>query len=233
MNILIFGEKSRREEFLKHLPTENNLIFGFDDTKHCDFSEIKIDFYDIVTDLNFGDHCQHLDFYQTLKPKMLLLSATKIRLGEIFTDYPVSFPVVGINTHPLFIQNVKEVKLLDNKHRETFEYYAEKLGWKYCITDDRVGMVTSRVVCMIINEACYTYMEGTASIEDIDKAMKLGTNYPYGPFEWCDKIGIKNVYEMLKDLYEDTMDERFKICPLLKTKYLKKERFYPKNSSLT
>jgi 3-hydroxybutyryl-CoA dehydrogenase len=92
--------------------------------------------------------------------------------------------------------------------------------------EDRVGMVTPRVIFMLINEACYTLQEGTASIKDIDTAMKLGTNYPYGPFEWADKIGINEIYETLIAIYEDTKDERYKICPLLKTKYLKEEKFY-------
>ena len=62
----------------------------------------------------------------------------------------------------------------------------------------------------------------TASEEDIDLAMKLGTNYPYGPFEWARKIGIKHIYEILEALYEDTKDERYKISPLLKKEFLLK-----------
>lgn len=74
---------------------------------------------------------------------------------------------------------------------------------------------------MIINEAYFTVQEGTASKTDIDLGMKLGTAYPKGPFEWCEEIGIANVYETLAALYEDTGDERYKICPMLKTEYLK------------
>ncbi len=48
---------------------------------------------------------------------------------------------------------------------------------------------------MIINEAFYTVMEGTATREDIDTGMKLGTNYPMGPFEWAVSWGITNIYE--------------------------------------
>ena len=81
-------------------------------------------------------------------------------------------------------------------------------------------MVTPRVVLMIINEAYFPVQEGTASKDAINQAMKLGTNYPMGPFEWCVKIGIKDVYEMLEAMYQDTGDERYKICPLLKREYL-------------
>jgi 3-hydroxybutyryl-CoA dehydrogenase len=232
MNILIFGEPSRREEFLHHKQGDHHIV-GFDNTHTCDYEEIKIDFYDIITDLNFGDHCQHIDFYQTLKPKLLLLSATKIRLNEVFKNHPVDFVVAGINTHPLFIKQIKEIKLLNPNHAEAFDVFAKQLNWEYRITDDRVGMVTSRVVCMIINEACYALMEGVATAQDIDTAMKLGVNYPYGPFEWCDLIGIKNVYEMMLDLYLDTHDERYKMCPLLKTMYLRNAKFYNTDTVIT
>jgi 3-hydroxybutyryl-CoA dehydrogenase len=47
--------------------------------------------------------------------------------------------------------------------------------------------------------------------------MKLGTNYPFGPFEWCEKLGVKTVVTMLEKIYNDTKDERYKICPLLKS----------------
>jgi 3-hydroxybutyryl-CoA dehydrogenase len=64
-------------------------------------------------------------------------------------------------------------------------------------------------------------MEGTATKTDINLAMKLGTNYPKGPFEFVESIGLDNVYNQLLSLYKDTMDERYKICPLLKQEYLK------------
>jgi 3-hydroxybutyryl-CoA dehydrogenase len=78
-------------------------------------------------------------------------------------------------------------------------------------------MITPRILFMIINEAFYTLQEGTASKEDIDIAMKLGTNYPFGPFEWCDKIGVEEVVSLLDRMYEDTHDERYKVCALMRT----------------
>ena len=73
---------------------------------------------------------------------------------------------------------------------------------------------------MIINEAYFTVQEGTATREDIDLGMRLGTAYPKGPFAWSQEIGLDHVYETLEAMYEDTKDERYKICPMLKTEYL-------------
>jgi 3-hydroxybutyryl-CoA dehydrogenase len=78
---------------------------------------------------------------------------------------------------------------------------------------------------MIINEAYFAWGDEVSSKTDIDTAMKLGTNYPFGPFEWANRIGIENVYGTLAAMYQDTQEERYKICPLLKTYYLRKEAF--------
>jgi 3-hydroxybutyryl-CoA dehydrogenase len=132
-----------------------------------------------------------------------------------------------MNTIPGFInRNLAELSLLDKNKKQELENLMQDLGWDYKLVEDRIGMVTPRVVFMIINEACYTLQEGTAGMQDIDTSMKLGTNYPFGPFEWADKIGIKHVYETLEALYNDTHDERYKVCPLLKTKFLLGESFY-------
>ena len=67
------------------------------------------------------------------------------------------------------------------------------LGFEPVTVADGPGLVRARVVCCLINEAISALMEGVATAEDIDKAMKLGTNYPLGPLEWADKIGLDTV----------------------------------------
>ena len=61
-------------------------------------------------------------------------------------------------------------------------------------------MITPRVIAMIINEAYFTLQAGVSTKEEIDTAMKLGTNYPYGPFEWADKIGLNRIKTLLQTL---------------------------------
>jgi 3-hydroxybutyryl-CoA dehydrogenase len=58
-------------------------------------------------------------------------------------------------------------------------------------------MVTARILATIINEAWYTWQDGVSGKEEIDTAMKLGTNYPMGPFEWGGKIGLSRVVGLL------------------------------------
>ena len=65
---------------------------------------------------------------------------------------------------------------------------------------DQPGLVAARSVAMIANEAYFALGEEISTKAEMDIAMKLGTNYPYGPFEWAEKIGVKNIYDLLKTL---------------------------------
>ena len=93
----------------------------------------------------------------------------------------------------------------------------EQLGWNVVFVKDEPGLVSARVVSMIVNEAFFALGEGVSTIEEIDLAMKLGTNYPYGPFEWLGKIGVPNIYRLLHKL--SATDKRYSVAPLLEEKY--------------
>lgn len=87
------------------------------------------------------------------------------------------------------------------------------LGKKITWVPDEPGLIAARVIAMIINEAYYALGEKVSTKEEIDLAMKLGTNYPYGPFEWCNKIGIGNIYTLLQTLA--ATDNRYTPAPAL------------------
>jgi 3-hydroxybutyryl-CoA dehydrogenase len=77
--------------------------------------------------------------------------------------------------------------------------------------------VFTRILATIINEAALLHDEGAASIEDIDTAMKLGTNYPKGPLEWAVQIGRRTVAGLLRALNETFTDDRFAPAAWLRT----------------
>lgn len=80
--------------------------------------------------------------------------------------------------------------------------------------EDR-GEIIVRILAMIINEAAFALGEGVASVDDIDRAMQLGTNYPKGPLKWADEIGLKLVQNVLKSLQDTLGEERYRPAPLL------------------
>jgi 3-hydroxybutyryl-CoA dehydrogenase len=79
---------------------------------------------------------------------------------------------------------------------------------------DEPGLIAARTIAMIINEAYFALGEEVSSKAEIDTAMKLGTNYPYGPFEWATKIGAGNIYQLLLTLSKT--DQRYLPAQLLK-----------------
>ncbi len=118
---------------------------------------------------------------------------------------------------PGFIsRDLVEVSIQSKSSEEKLRHVCEQLGTGFEVVEDRVGLITPRIICMIINEAFLAIEEDVASRQDIDVAMKLGTNYPFGPFEWCAQIGTRNVYQALEAIYRETGDKRYRPSSLLR-----------------
>ena len=121
----------------------------------------------------------------------------------------------GLDTSDETVAIVKEIAAKINK--ETAE------------VNEFPGFVTSRMNCLIGNEAMNLLMEGVASAEDIDKAMKLGLNHPMGPLELADLVGLDTRLRNMEYLHK-TLGEKYRPCPLL-TKYVKAGRLGKKSKS--
>ncbi|WP_449539007.1 3-hydroxyacyl-CoA dehydrogenase family protein [Ferdinandcohnia sp. Marseille-Q9671] len=90
------------------------------------------------------------------------------------------------------------------------------IGQDIEVVKDEAGFVFPRILSMIVNEAAYAVMEGTADASAIDVAMKRGTNYPMGPLEWTEKIGLDDIYSVLNGLYRELGEERYRPAPLIR-----------------
>jgi 3-hydroxybutyryl-CoA dehydrogenase len=98
-----------------------------------------------------------------------------------------------------------------------------RLGKEAVEVKESPGFVVNRLLVPMMNEAFNLLMEGVASPEDIDKAMKLGTNMPMGPFELADYTGIDIGLDVMEVLFRETGDPKFRPSPLLR-KYVRAGR---------
>lgn len=93
---------------------------------------------------------------------------------------------------------------------------SEKMGKIFVKANDMPGFAVNRILMPMINEAVYALHEGIASVEDIDTAMKLGTNQPMGPLTLADFIGLDTCLAIMNVLHDGLSDTKYRPCPLLK-----------------
>ncbi|WP_059104409.1 3-hydroxyacyl-CoA dehydrogenase [Shouchella shacheensis] len=105
---------------------------------------------------------------------------------------------------------------------ETIRSVAEAMGKETVVIHEFPGFVTSRMSALVGNEAFYMLQEGLGTAEEIDKAIKLGLNYPMGPFELVDLVGLDARLNNLNYLHEK-LGEKYRPAPLLE-QYVKAGR---------
>jgi 3-hydroxybutyryl-CoA dehydrogenase len=93
---------------------------------------------------------------------------------------------------------------------------ATQMGKTAVVSKDRAGFIVNRILMPMINEACFALMEGMGSAEDIDTAMKLGTNQPMGPLALADLIGLDTCLAILEVMHRMLGEDKYRPCPLLR-----------------
>lgn len=132
-------------------------------------------------------------------------------IHSVNESLPAGKNAIRINAWNGFLEN--EIWELAGNITAREEEVLSALGKKMIRCEDEPGFIAPRVIAMIINEAYFAKGENVSTEDEIDIAMKLGTNYPYGPFEWARKIGIQNIYALLEKLAQH--DKRYQAAPLL------------------
>ncbi|WP_343669447.1 3-hydroxyacyl-CoA dehydrogenase family protein [Chitinophaga sp.] len=210
MNILVIGNEQNFIALQRKGGLAAHTVEWTDSLKGAEALQNR----DLVIDLEFDAHPDNATVYAQYPAIPVLAGVVKTSLQSVKKKYNCT--LIGCNWLPGFIDMpVTEVSWLEEAQKTILTAIMQQLCWEYELVQDAVGMVTPRVICMIINEAYMTAESNTASREDIDVAMKLGTNYPMGPFEWSKKIGIKQVYEVLTAVHTATGNERYAISELL------------------
>ena len=143
------------------------------------------------------------------------ISITKLAAG---TSRPAQF--IGMHfMNPVPIMKLVEVIRGLETSDETFRAVkdvAEKMGKTVVCSQDYPGFIVNRILIPMLNEAIFALYEGIATAEDIDAAMKLGTNQPMGPLTLADFIGLDTVLAIAEVLHEGLGDSKYRPCPLLR-----------------
>lgn len=163
------------------------------------FAEALQQFLDYPTadaffDLDFEPDAARIEFLKSFDKPVIINSVIK-------TLSDIGGPFIRINAWPGFLRSpIIEASCKDEMDKEAADLIFEQLGKKVEWLPDDPGFVSPRVISAVINEAYFALSEGVSTREDIDMAMKLGTAYPYGPFEWGQKIGPDKIVALLRAL---------------------------------
>ncbi len=162
---------------------------------------------DIIFDLR--DEAWDMDLYRNHPENPIFISAV---LGTL-KQHQAPANVVRINGWPTMLTKPLIECSAESAIQIRAEEILERLNKKAEWVADLPGLVSPRVIAMIINEAWFALEEGVSSAEDIDTAMQLGTNYPFGPFAWGEKIGLKKILSLLTILEQSS--PRYKVAASL------------------
>lgn len=154
------------------------------------------------------------------KDAILATNTSSISITEIAASTSRPERVAGMH----FMNPVPVMKLVEgirgletsNEVFDTVAAVSEKMGKTFVKANDMPGFAVNRILMPMINEAVYTLHEGIASIEDIDIAMKLGTNQPMGPLTLADFIGLDTCLAIMEVLHDGLGDTKYRPCPLLR-----------------
>lgn len=156
------------------------------------------------------------------RPEIVLISHTStLSITEIAAVTKRPDKVVGLH----FIPPVTKVPLAEvvrglKTSPETLgvikQFVEEHLDKTVVTVHEYPGYVTTRIVVPMLNEAMHVLMEGIATAEDIDTAMKLGYGLTVGPLALADMMGLDEVMKWMENLLHELSDHKYNPCPLLR-----------------
>lgn len=154
------------------------------------------------------------------KEAILASNTSSISITEIASQTNRPDKVAGMhfmNPVPVMVlvEAIKGKETSDDTF-DTIKNVAETMKKTFVSVNDAPGFAVNRILMPMINEAVYTLHQEIASVEDIDQAMKLGTNQPMGPLTLADFIGLDTCLAIMEVLHQGFKDDKYTPCPLLK-----------------
>jgi 3-hydroxybutyryl-CoA dehydrogenase len=155
------------------------------------------------------------------KPDAVLITNTgTLSISEIAAVTERPGKIIGMHflnpvTKIPLVEIVKGLKTDDETFQKAVEF-AELLNKKWITVIEYPGYVTTRIIVPLLNEAMHVLMEGVATADDIDEAMKLGFGFNVGPLALADMMGLDVVMSWMENLIEELSEHKYNPCPLLR-----------------
>ena len=151
---------------------------------------------------------------------IFISNTSTLTLSKLAAATKRSDKVIGMH----FLNPVPKVPLVElvrgtktsDKTFDTMKKFAERIGKTVVEVFEYPGFVTTRIIVPLLNEAMHALMEGVATAEGIDTAMKLGYNFQYGPLELADMMGLDEVLAWMESLFHELGEAKYRPCPLLR-----------------
>lgn len=189
MQVTIIADKKAKDEWLSHGQQDGVLINWLEDLQPVPASP------GILADLLFSPDESRISMLLESSADLVVINSVEHTLSETHESF------VRINGWKTFLGSAEvEASAITPEKREAaeklFSLFNKTIAW----VPDITGFITPRIIASIINEAYLALSEQVSTRKDIDTAMKLGTNYPYGPFDWADQIGKAKIHALLTRL---------------------------------
>ena len=161
------------------------------------------------------------DLARAMRPDAILASNTSsIPITRIATAATNPERVIGMHfMNPVPVMQLVEIIRAIQTSDETCattRALAGKLGKTTVLSKDLPGFIVNRILMPMINEACFALQEGLGSAQDIDTAMKLGTNQPMGPLTLADFIGLDTCLAITEVLHKGLGEDKYRPAPILR-----------------
>lgn len=159
---------------------------------------------------------------EATRPEIVLISHTStLSITEIAAATKRPEKVIGLHFLPPvtkipLVEVVRGLKTSPETLDQIKEFAEQHLGKTVVMVYEYPGYVTTRIIVPLLNEAMHVLMEGIATAEDIDTAMKLGYGFNVGPLALADMMGLDEVMKWMENLLRELSDHKYSPCPLLR-----------------
>ncbi len=159
---------------------------------------------------------------QVCKSNVILASNTSaLSLTELASVTQFPERVIGMHfIYPVFkvdlVEIIRGLKTSEETFIQTKSFVEDVIQKKSVMVFESPGYVTTRLICLFINEALHVLEEGVATIDDIDSAMRIGYSFQYGPLEMADRFGLDSVLAALERMFREYGELKYRPSIMLK-----------------